>query len=258
MDTVIRGFKGFDKDMRCRGFQYEIGQTYTMDEHPEVCNRGYHFSPTLKQAMVFYPNNSNSGNRWCAVEALGAVEVSGDKLATNKIHIVREVTTNEICAELDGINLQAVIDAVSHGGAVGGSLGLKIQGFDLGRSPHDIDFVFPDDKSVDEAFKTFENAALGSVIRENKAVKNRRSFYDREYKMAYDVFVKDDVAFIEKEYYGTKVKVVPYLKIWGEKLKYAFSGTMKHANDFLQFQDRLNMMIILSDKRGDSKELLPF
>lgn len=258
MEGIIRGFKGFDNQLRCRGFQYEIGQTYEMAEYPDLCNRGYHFSATLKGAMGFYPNSPNKGNRWCVVEALGDIEGKDDKLVTNKLHIVREITADELCAELDGLNLRVLSDVAARGGAIGGSLGLKLQGFDLGRTPHDVDFVFPDDKSVNETFKTFENAALGSVITENKGIKNRRSFYDKDYKMVYDVFVKSDVVFVEKDFYGVKVKVVPYLKIWGEKVKYAFNGTTKHANDFLRFQSRLNMIIILSDKSGGENELMPF
>ena len=38
----IKGYKGFDKDLRCREFQYEIGKEYSEDE-AICCIKGFHF-----------------------------------------------------------------------------------------------------------------------------------------------------------------------------------------------------------------------
>ena len=37
----MKMYKGFDKDLKCRDFQYEIGKTY---EEPtaELCEKGFH------------------------------------------------------------------------------------------------------------------------------------------------------------------------------------------------------------------------
>ena len=41
MSEVIKSYKGFDKDLKCRDFQYEIGKEY---EEPKAvaCNAGFH------------------------------------------------------------------------------------------------------------------------------------------------------------------------------------------------------------------------
>jgi hypothetical protein len=254
--SEIRGFKGFDKDLKCKGFQYEVGQTYKIDESPKLCSRGYHFSPTLKQAMVFYPQKD--GNRWCEVLAIGEFELATDKVVTNHIKIIREITYSDVCAEIEGINLLLLKDVCTHGGIICGSLALKMQGFDLGRPIKDVDFIFPDEQSVNNVFKTFEIAALGSVIHEsNRNVSGRRAFYDKEYGKTYDVFIKNDT-YKEVSYYGEKLKVADPLKIWNEKLRYAFGGSIKHANDFHKFSNRLSFFLIVKDKVSSESDVLCF
>lgn len=116
-------FKGFDKDLKCRGFQYEVGKTYSMPEKPEICERGYHCCTALSEVFNYYPprtwiitNNLDyddsvkkvpSGNRYCMVEVCGDIDVDGaafansSKVATNSITIVQELTLLDIIRILD-------------------------------------------------------------------------------------------------------------------------------------------------------------
>ena len=86
----MKGYKAFDKDLRCRDMQYEIGQTYEMDGKIEPCERGFHFCKSLANCYSFYPTTEDT--RICEVTALGDVKTDDEvKYCTNKIKIGREV-----------------------------------------------------------------------------------------------------------------------------------------------------------------------
>ena len=99
---MTKGFKVFNEDWTCNGFQYEIGKTFEMDGSPICCNRGFHFCTNLSDCFNYYAFNSD--NKVAEVEAIGeVVSDSGDsKHCTNKIKIVRELTWHEV---LDLVNM---------------------------------------------------------------------------------------------------------------------------------------------------------
>ena len=50
----MKCFKGFDKDMKCRDFQYEEGKTYE-EEKAELCNTGFHACEDPLDIFGYYP-----------------------------------------------------------------------------------------------------------------------------------------------------------------------------------------------------------
>lgn len=90
--------KGFDKNLKCRGMQFEVGKIYdtgASDDELECCtDTVIHFCESLGDVHEFYYVTGN--NRFCEVEPLGKVVREDTKLGTNKIRIVREIVGYEL------------------------------------------------------------------------------------------------------------------------------------------------------------------
>ena len=95
-NSTIKGYKVFNSDWTCRGFQYEVGRSYEMDDAPVVCDRGFHFCLKASDCFNFYDFDSN--NRVAEIEAYGEIDMLADesKYCTNKIRIVREIPWDEV------------------------------------------------------------------------------------------------------------------------------------------------------------------
>lgn len=96
--------KGFDKDLCCRGMQFEVGKTYETGypkEKLECCSETViHFCDNLQSVNRYY--SVLEMNRFCEVEPLGDIVKDDDKYGTNKIKIVREIVGEEL-SELKGL-----------------------------------------------------------------------------------------------------------------------------------------------------------
>ena len=86
------GYKGFDKNLKCRGFQYEIGKTFEEDVEPKCCERGLHFCELPLDVLSYYDYSPIDGSRFAKVEALGTIDKREDKVATNKLRVDSELT----------------------------------------------------------------------------------------------------------------------------------------------------------------------
>lgn len=90
----VKGFKVFNPDWTCRGFQYEVGKVYKEDKKPEVCFSGFHFCKQAVDCFNYY--DFDPDNKVAEVIALGEVSERGNKCSTNKIKIVREIPWQEV------------------------------------------------------------------------------------------------------------------------------------------------------------------
>ena len=70
-EKVITSYKGFDKNMKCRGFQYEVGKEYEMDGEIKCCNRGFHACESPMEVWDYY---DMLNYRYAEVEQSGKIE----------------------------------------------------------------------------------------------------------------------------------------------------------------------------------------
>lgn len=95
--------KGFDKDLKCRGYQFEVGKEYKIDlpdghqlTQEDLCsNKVFHFCDSLSKVDRFYFCN-NENNRYCIIEVLGQFCENEDKCGSNHIRIVKEISGEEL------------------------------------------------------------------------------------------------------------------------------------------------------------------
>ena len=82
----MKTYKGFDKDLKCRGFQYEIGKEYE-EKEAKACEKGFHACENPLEVFSYYP--PCDGNRYCEVEQNGELSKHGgdSKVASTKIKI---------------------------------------------------------------------------------------------------------------------------------------------------------------------------
>lgn len=96
-NKIITTYKGFDKDLKCRGFQYEVGKEYELPkgETVEICRRGFHACESPLEVLDYYfMDGSANLSRFCEVEQSGefSKEVDSTKVASSKIKIKKEIT----------------------------------------------------------------------------------------------------------------------------------------------------------------------
>ena len=91
-EKKIKGYKGFNPDLTCRCFQYEVGKEYE-EKNAKSCNSGFHFCENPFDVFGYYaPCGENGMNRFCEVEGSGEFDTSeSDKIACTKIRIWAEI-----------------------------------------------------------------------------------------------------------------------------------------------------------------------
>ena len=85
---TIKGYKGFEPDMTCRGKQYAENEVFE-EETADLCKSGMHFCENPLDVLDFYPLVRNDGSlgTFADVEALGETKTDGKKSVTTKLRI---------------------------------------------------------------------------------------------------------------------------------------------------------------------------
>ena len=92
----MKGYKVFNSDWTCRGYQYEVGKTYEMAESPKCYEMGFYFCKRLVDCFNYY--NFDPNNKVAEIEAIGEIDFNdtNSKCCTNKIVILKELTWAEV------------------------------------------------------------------------------------------------------------------------------------------------------------------
>ena len=88
-ETIV-AYKGFDRNMQCRGYQFAIGQTYEHDGKVEACASGFHACEHPLDVLEYY---APSESRYAVVEQRGDLSRHGEdtKVASRLITIKSEI-----------------------------------------------------------------------------------------------------------------------------------------------------------------------
>ena len=94
-EKVIKAYKGFDKNMQCRGFQYEVGKEYNMDGGIKCCDRGFHACKSPLEVWDYY---DMLNSRFAEVEQSGEIdeEEKSTKVCSSHIKIKAELKLADI------------------------------------------------------------------------------------------------------------------------------------------------------------------
>ena len=94
-ENVIKSYKGFDENMQCSGYQYEVGKDYEIDGDIKCCSRGFH---ACKSPMEVWDYYDMLNSRYAEVEQSGKIdeEEKSTKVCSSHIKIKAELKLSDI------------------------------------------------------------------------------------------------------------------------------------------------------------------
>ena len=94
-EKKIIAYKGFDKNLKCRGFQYEVGKEYEMDGDIKCCERGFH---ACESPLEVFDHYDMLNSRFAKVEQSGEIdkEENSTKVCSSKIKVKAELKLADI------------------------------------------------------------------------------------------------------------------------------------------------------------------
>ena len=89
-EKKIITYKGFDKNLKCRGIQYEVGKEYEMDGDIKCCERGFH---ACESPLEVFDHYDMLNSRFAKVEQSGEIdkEENSTKVCSSKIKVKAEL-----------------------------------------------------------------------------------------------------------------------------------------------------------------------
>ena len=95
----MRAIKGFDAKFQCRGFQFEVGQTYTHGGDVVACSSGFHAIPDDQHPLAVFSYYPPAGSRFAVVEVGGKTVTTKDKVAAEILSVQTEIGLHDLTME---------------------------------------------------------------------------------------------------------------------------------------------------------------
>ena len=91
----MKMYEGFDKDLKCRGFQFEVGKEYE-ETGAALCKKGFHARELPHDTFSYYAPGQS---RFCEVELEPTEETHDDdsKRCGSRIKVLAEVSVFDLC-----------------------------------------------------------------------------------------------------------------------------------------------------------------
>ena len=131
----MKGYKGFDENLQCKGYQYEIGRTETTEE-AKLCEKGFHFCANPLDVFNYYEPGKN---RFCEIEADGVSEEkeSDTKRVAKQLTVKAELGIKGIAkAQIEYIKRHAEYAATTGDGAHAATTGYLAHAATTGNWAH--------------------------------------------------------------------------------------------------------------------------
>ncbi len=262
-------YKGFNKDLKCRNYQFDVNVLHKHEGKLRICNEGFHYCRRLEDVGTYY--FFSPSNRFFLVKAkyyAGDKYNHNDKSVTDEIVLVKEIpmeiinkyndyrkNKNSDPDQVFNLKEYQSLQKAYPDMILGGSSALYLHGFNIQRTKtSDFDVVLPKytkfelgdfspEDGVTEIDNILESAPSGNDFDYVAGINIQGNF------MLIDVKIDNKARYEIIEYNGFKYKVCPWKVIIEAKLKYTDNPKTgkKHKQDF---KDMFNL------KPLEKKELI--
>ena len=109
-ENVIKSYKGFDKDFKCKDFQYEVGKEYEIEGEIKCCERGFHACESPMEVFDYY---DMFNSRFAEVEQSGQIDKEDDNKSTKICSSRIKIKTELKLADIINIGIEWLKDITS-------------------------------------------------------------------------------------------------------------------------------------------------
>ena len=115
-DFLMKGYKGFNKGLICRGKKYEENTVFE-ESNAEICRSGMHFCENPFDVLAYYPFVSDNAelNEFAEVESLAGAETDDEKkFCTKKLKVGKKLDIVGLCSAFVDFTLGKAVNSATN------------------------------------------------------------------------------------------------------------------------------------------------